>query len=45
MRQSGFIDRLGKENIADNIFDALERAKAILDTPPNEQRVQLASKA
>jgi SulP family sulfate permease len=45
MRQSGFLDRLGKENIADNIFDALDRAKAILETPPNEQRVHLASKA
>jgi SulP family sulfate permease len=45
MRQSGFLDRLGNENIADNIFDALDRAKAILETPPNEQRVHLASKA
>jgi hypothetical protein len=45
MRQSGLLERLGKENIADNIFDALERAKAVIETPPNEQRVHLASKA
>jgi SulP family sulfate permease len=34
MRQSGFLNRLGEENISDNIFDALERAEAILSEMP-----------
>jgi SulP family sulfate permease len=29
MRQSGFLDRLGAENVADDIFTAIDRARAI----------------
>ncbi|HSF24069.1 MAG TPA: SulP family inorganic anion transporter, partial [Blastocatellia bacterium] len=31
MRQSGFLERLGEENALDNIFEALGRAKAIIE--------------
>ncbi|HKY06535.1 MAG TPA: SulP family inorganic anion transporter, partial [Blastocatellia bacterium] len=45
MRQSGFLERLGSENIASNIYEALERAKAILGAPQDEQRDHLVSNA
>jgi SulP family sulfate permease len=34
MRQSGFLTRLGEVNIAPNIFDALDRATAIIEAMP-----------
>jgi SulP family sulfate permease len=45
MQQSGFLERLGKENIAENIYEALDRAKAILHTPGTEQPLPLESNA
>lgn len=33
MRRSGFLDRLGEENVADDIFIALERAQQIINSP------------
>jgi SulP family sulfate permease len=45
MQQSGFLERLGKENIAENIYEALDRAKAILHTPGTEQPLSLESNA
>ncbi len=44
MRQSGFLGRLGEENIADNIYDALDRAKAILSELPDEKSKRPAHK-
>jgi hypothetical protein len=38
MRQSGLLERIGNENIANNIYDALERARAILDISGDERR-------
>ena len=32
MKQSGFLKALGEENIAKDIYEALERAKFIVDT-------------
>src|SRR5262249_50346848 len=37
MKQSGFIARLGEENVLGNIYDALDRARTLLDvegSPP-----------
>jgi SulP family sulfate permease len=34
MRRSGFLDRLGEENMAQDIFIALERARQIIDLQP-----------
>jgi SulP family sulfate permease len=34
MRQSGFLQRLGEDNIAPNIFDALDRARVITEAMP-----------
>jgi hypothetical protein len=34
MRQSGFLTRLGEVNIAPDIFDALDRARVIIETMP-----------
>jgi SulP family sulfate permease len=31
MKQSGFLERLGPENVLDNIFEALDRARAVID--------------
>ena len=45
MQQSGFLERLGKENISENIYEALDRAKAILHTPGTEQPLPLESNA
>jgi SulP family sulfate permease len=36
MRQSGLLARIGDENIVENIFDALARAKAIVETPSSK---------
>lgn len=33
MRRSGFLDRLGEENVADDIFIALDRAQQIISSP------------
>jgi SulP family sulfate permease len=44
MRQSGLLARLGKENIAKDIYEALGRAEAILASPQDEQQIHLASK-
>ncbi|MGH7597303.1 MAG: SulP family inorganic anion transporter [bacterium] len=37
MRQSGFLDKIGEENVCGNIDDALNRARAILGLPPVER--------
>ena len=34
MRQSGFLNRLGEMNIAQDIFDALDRARTIVEAMP-----------
>jgi SulP family sulfate permease len=36
MRQSGLLARIGDENIVENIFDSLARAKAIVETPSSK---------
>jgi SulP family sulfate permease len=35
MRRSGFLDRLGEENVAEDIFIALARAEQIINSPPD----------
>jgi sulfate permease, SulP family len=37
MRQSGFLERLGEENIAADVFEALERARLVLETSSIEK--------
>jgi hypothetical protein len=43
MKQSGFLAALGEENIARDIYAALERAKLILETPKGETFIQPSS--
>lgn len=35
MRRSGFLDRLGEENVAEDIFMALARAQEVINSPPD----------
>jgi SulP family sulfate permease len=43
MKQSGFLAALGEENIARDIYAALERAQLILETPKGETFIQPSS--
>jgi SulP family sulfate permease len=43
MERSGFVNRLGRENLMDNIDAALQRSRDILGLPPHETRVTTVS--
>jgi SulP family sulfate permease len=45
MKQSGLLDRLGADNVLDNIFDALARATEILESHPSRTRTDADLKA
>jgi len=40
MRRSGFLDRLGEENVAEDIFNALARARQLIDSSQDLESTQ-----
>lgn len=43
MRRSGFLDRLGEENVAEDIFNALARARRLIDSSQDLESTQRLS--
>ncbi|MCM3902739.1 MAG: SulP family inorganic anion transporter, partial [Pyrinomonadaceae bacterium] len=41
MRRSGFLDRLGEDNVAEDIFMALARAQQVINSPQNLEKYEL----